>query len=41
MKYEKPEWEIIELQMLDIVTASKTTGSEFGEGDSEDDGYFD
>jgi hypothetical protein len=40
MKYEKPEWEIIEIQMLDIVTASKTNGSEYGEGGSEDDDYF-
>lgn len=40
MKYEKPEWEIIELQRLDIVTQSKTEGSGYGDGDSEDDDYF-
>lgn len=33
MKYEKPEWEIIELQMFDIITQSQLSGESSGGGD--------
>lgn len=32
MKYEKPEWEVIELKMVDIITQSSLTGESGGGG---------
>ena len=33
MKYEKPECEMIELKMLDIITQSQIGGEPSGDGD--------
>ena len=38
MKYEKPELEIIKLDIMDVITASPNPG---GDGPVEDDDYFD
>ena len=40
MKYEKPEWEVIELRGIDIIrTSPEVDDSEYGEGNSEEDGF--
>ena len=41
MKYEKPEWKVIEQKRQDIVRTSQTGGYGSGDGEDVDDGYFD
>ena len=41
MQYEKPEWEVIKFERINVVTASESEvkDSEFGDGNSEEDGF--
>lgn len=39
MKYERPELEIILLEMKNIVTESETEGSGYGDGETEEDDF--